>query len=107
MVFYFCVSSCTYEQLHYLVSVETYSIMQGRVAFLGAGKNVIITKMTHGDVTQTVTLLPTLSLELILAPPESRYSTMAIWPVLVATCKGVLYNCNLDMNIICDGAICM
>lgn len=50
----------------------------------------------------TVELLPTLSLELILAPQERRYSTMAVWPVLVATCRGVLYNCNVDIDIHCD-----
>lgn len=55
----------------------------------------------------TLELLPTLSLELILAPQDSRYSTMAVWPVLVATCKGVLYNCSADIDIHCDWVICM
>lgn len=47
----------------------------------------------------SVGLLPTLSLELILAPLDSRYSTTAAWPVLVATCRGVLSNCNVDIDI--------
>lgn len=37
MIFYFCVSSCNYEQLHYLVSVETHCIVQGCVTFLKPG----------------------------------------------------------------------
>lgn len=45
-------------------------------------------------------LPPTLSLELIKAPQDSRYSTMEVWPVLVATCRGVLCNCSTDNDII-------
>lgn len=52
-----------------------------------------------------VELLHTLSLELILAPQDSRYSTMVVWPVLVATCRGVLYNCNADIDKYCDWVI--
>ncbi len=61
--------------------------------------------MNHGDETQTVELLPTRSLELILAPSDSRYSTIAVWPVLVATCRGVLYNCNMNITKHCDWVI--
>lgn len=99
MIFYFCVSSCNYEQLHYLVSVETHSIMQGCVSFLRAGKKLLMTEMNSRDdeplKLNTGELIPTLSLELTLASQDSRYSTMVVWPVLVATCRGVLYNCNV------------
>lgn len=92
------VSSRMYEQLHYLVSVKTHSIMQGCVPFLSeVKKNLYINddKWSIDNETwnwNTVELLPTLSLQLILAPQDSRYSTIAVWPVLVATCRGVLYN---------------
>lgn len=50
----------------------------------------------------TAELPPTLSLELILAPQDSRYSTIMVWPVLVATCRGVLCSCSTDIVRICD-----
>lgn len=74
-------------------------------------KNVSVTEMNYRhDKTpkwNTVDQLPTLSLELILAPQDSRYSTMLVWPVLVATCSGVLYNCSVDIDVHCDCVIWM
>ena len=55
-----------------------------------------MTEINYGGESQAVGLLPTLSLELILAPQDRRYSTMAVRPVLVATCRGVLYNCGVE-----------
>lgn len=52
-------------------------------------------KINYGGESLAVGPLPTLSLELILAPQDRRYSTMAVRPVLVATCRGVLYNCSV------------
>lgn len=98
MIFYFCVSSRNHEQLHDLVSVETHCIVQSCVPFLGVEKH--IRYENDRDGTQMAEPLPTLSLELILTPQDSRYSTMSAWPVLVATCRGVLHNCN-----VCDGTL--
>lgn len=72
-------------------------------------KNILMTKKkkNYRDETQTAELLPTLSLELILTPQDSRYSTMSAWPVLVATCRRVLHNCNVYDCIHCDWVICM
>lgn len=42
MILYFCVSSCNYEQLNYLVSVEANSIMQGCVPFLKEKKMYLL-----------------------------------------------------------------
>lgn len=49
MIFYFCVSSCSYEQLHYFVSVEPHCVMQGCVPFLRVERTVSVTEMKYRD----------------------------------------------------------
>lgn len=73
-------------------------------------KYVLMTQMfCRYDETQklkTTEVLSTRSLELILAPEDNRYSTTEVWPVLVATCRGVLYNCGVDTSINCNWVTC-
>ena len=63
-------------------------------------KHVLLTERNYrDDENWTERLLScflcTLSLRLILAPQDSRNSTMVLWPVLVATCRGVLFSCSV------------